>query len=126
SDLAILIGSTFQRNNNLKREANGTGYINDDLMGSVSGAQTRTATDASGTYKYAAVFSRISYRLRDRYILSLNARRDGSSRFGPDKQFGNFGSVGAGWLFNEEQFIKDGIPFLSYGKLHASYGLTGS
>jgi len=53
-------------------------------------------------------------------------RRDGSSRFGPGNQFGNFGSIGAAWLFSNESFVKDNIPVLSFGKLRASYGLTGN
>jgi TonB-linked SusC/RagA family outer membrane protein len=123
---SILFGSTFQKSTNSKLEADGTGYINDALIGSISGAPITSASDAYSEYKYSAIFSRFSLKWDDKYLLNLNARRDGSSRFGPDRQFGNFGSVGAGWLFNEEPFIKNNIPLLSYGKLRGSYGITGS
>jgi TonB-dependent starch-binding outer membrane protein SusC len=121
-----LIGGTFQQNNNSRTDASGTGYLSDELIGSLSGAPNRTISDSYGLYKYQAVFGRITYRYDEKYLLNVNVRRDGSSRFGPDKQFGNFGSIGAGWLFAEEEFIKDHLPFLSYGKLRGSYGITGS
>jgi TonB-linked SusC/RagA family outer membrane protein len=62
----------------------------------------------------------------DRYILNSTFRRDGSSRFGPDRQFGNFWSVSGGWIFTEESLIKNAIPVLSFGKLRASYGVSGN
>ena len=51
--------------------------------------------------------------------------RSGSSRFGPGKQFGNFGAVGFAWLFSEETIFNDN-SILSFGKLRGSYGTTGS
>jgi TonB-linked SusC/RagA family outer membrane protein len=123
---SLLIGGTIQTNQNNSTETEGTGYINDDLIHSISGATTVTASDNSLTYRYAAIFARFNLRWDSKYILDINGRRDGSSRFGPGKQFGNFGSAGAGWLFSEDDFIRNTIPLLSYGKLRASYGITGS
>lgn len=123
---SILIGTTFQRNENTRTENDGYGYIDDALLGSISGAATTLSSDAFNEYKYNAVFGRISYRYDSKYILNINGRRDGSSKFGPSKQFGNFGSVGAGWIFSEESLVKNTIPVLSYGKVRASYGITGS
>jgi len=125
-DYSLLIGATLQRNINERTQTSGYGYISDDLIESISAAPTRYASDSYSEYKYAAIFGRISYRLNDKYLISLNARRDGSSRFGPENRFGNFGSIGAGWLFNEENFIKNHLSFLSYGKLRGSYGITGT
>ncbi|MDB5114935.1 MAG: TonB-dependent Receptor Plug Domain protein [Mucilaginibacter sp.] len=122
----FLIGGTFQNIENARTITDGSGYSNEALIGSISGAATTTATDAFSVYKYAAVFGRFSYRYNNKYLFNLNARRDGSSRFGPSRQFGNFGSAGAGWLFGEELFMKKTAPALSYGKLRATYGITGS
>lgn len=124
--LGILVGGTLQRNSNLRNQIQGRGYINDDLIESINAAPIREVRDNYNEYAYAAAFGRINYVYQNRYILNLNARRDGSSRFGPGRQFGNFGSLGAGWLFAEETVVKDNIPHLSYGKLRASYGITGS
>ncbi|MDB5157431.1 MAG: SusC/RagA family TonB-linked outer membrane protein, partial [Mucilaginibacter sp.] len=69
---------------------------------------------------------RLNYNFDNKYIVNLTATRDGSSRFGPGKQFGNFASVGAAWIFSEENWVKNHLDFLSFGKLRGSYGLTGS
>lgn len=124
--LSVTIGGTFQKNTNTSTSASGTRYTNDLLLGTITGAGTATVTDASSMYKYSAAFGRIGYVYDGKYILSLTGRRDGSSRFGPDRQFGNFGSVGGGWIFSQENFIKEFLPFLSFGKLRGSYGTTGN
>lgn len=123
---SFLLGGSYQEKNNKTTQVEGSGYINDDLIHSISGSATQTASDASTLYKYVALFGRFNFRWDSKYILDLNGRRDGSSRFGSGKQFGNFGSVGAGWLFSEESFVKNHFKQLSYGKLRASYGITGS
>src|SRR5690606_34261334 len=51
---------------------------------------------------------------------------DGSSRFGPGRRFSNFGAIGAAWVFSEEPIVADILPFLSFGKLRGSYGITGN
>lgn len=77
-------------------------------------------------YRYAAAFARLNLNYRERYLLNLTGRRDGSSRFGPGRQFANLGAVGAAWIFSDEAFVKEHFHFLSFGKLRASYGLTGN
>jgi len=71
------------------------------------------------------LFGRINYQYKNRYIINITGRRDGSSRFGPDRRFANFGAIGAAWLFSGESFLKEN-EWLSFGKLRASYGITGS
>jgi TonB-linked SusC/RagA family outer membrane protein len=124
--LQILLGSTFQQNTTNTTAISASGYTNDALIESISAAPTKTISDGNSAYKYNAIFGRVNYVYSNKYILNLAARRDGSSRFGPEKQFGNFGSIGAGWLFSEEGFIKVRLPFVSYGKIRSSYGTTGS
>lgn len=72
-----------------------------------------------------AAFGRLNYQFDHRYILNITGRRDGSSRFGSNRKFANFGAIGAAWLFSNESFLKD-IPWLSFGKLRASYGSSGT
>ena len=122
----LLAGATVQRNGNTQSETTGYGYIDDTLMGSVTGASRVSAFDGFSQYRYSAAFGRISYKYDGRFLLNISGRRDGSSRFGPSRQFGNFGSVGAGWIFSEESFVKQSLPILSFGKLRGSYGITGS
>lgn len=72
-----------------------------------------------------AYFGRVNLNYSSKYIINLTGRRDGSSRFGPNKQFGNFGAIGMAWLFSEENLLKESL-WLSFGKIRASYGTTGS
>lgn len=124
--LDVLLGGTLQDQTNRASQMNGTGYATDALLGSISAAGSVTALNNYSDYRYEAFFGRVNYNWQDKYIVNASARRDGSSRFGPGKQFGNFWSLGGAWLFSNENFIKDNLTFLSYGKLRASYGTTGN
>lgn len=122
-----LLGSTWQRSSKQGLYLLGNGYTNDALINSLRGAATITVVrNDEIIYKYAAVFGRLNLNWNDRYIANLTARRDGSSRFGPDKQYSSFSSAGFAWLFSKEPFVKKHIPVLSFGKLRTSYGLTGN
>ncbi len=56
----------------------------------------------------------------------LNVRRDGSSRFGPENQYGTFFSGSAGWNAHNEKWVQDHLPAISKLKLRASYGQLGN
>jgi TonB-linked SusC/RagA family outer membrane protein len=79
-------------------------------------------------YQYwgiASQFGRINYAFANKFLLSATLRRDGSSRFGPDKRYGIFPSASIGWVASEESFIKNIKP-ISFLKLRGSYGVTGN
>ena len=120
-----LLGATYKKNPTTSTYTTGTGYSNDNFLGSINGVSV-TAGDNISIDKYVAAFARFNYIYDNEFIINLTGRRDGSSRFGPDHRFGNFGSVGAGWIFSEENVIKKALPVLSYGKISGSYGTTGS
>ncbi len=124
--LDVLIGGSIQQNTNTSTRISASNFSNDALLGSVSAAGSTISTDGYTLYRYNAGFGRINYIQDNKYILNLTGRRDGSSRFGPGRQFGNFGSVAGGWIFSEERFMKRALPVLSYGKVHVSYGSTGN
>jgi TonB-linked SusC/RagA family outer membrane protein len=124
--LNLLAGATFQRTKTNALLNIGYGYGDDDLLNNLSSASRIAGSRALSEYNYNAIFSRIGYNIANRYIFNLTGRRDGSSRFASGKQFGNFGAVGAAWLFADESWIKKSLPFLSYGKLRGSYGVTGN
>jgi TonB-dependent starch-binding outer membrane protein SusC len=123
---SALIGSTYKKNTNYANQIEGSGYSNDNLLGSLNGASTLTAFDNANIYRYSAGFGRLNYIYNSEFIVDLSGRRDGSSNFGPDRQFGNFGAVGAGWIFSEEKMFKKSPSVFSYGKLSGSYGTTGT
>jgi len=125
--LMILAGSTWQSSLNSGTTINANDYSNPALLSTPVGAGTYTSIGAPYTlYKYNSFFGRMNYEWQSKYILNLNFRRDGSSRFGPDHRFGNFGSVGGAWVFSNEKFVAGSLPFLSFGKIRASYGITGN
>ncbi|MBO9570844.1 MAG: SusC/RagA family TonB-linked outer membrane protein [Chitinophagaceae bacterium] len=126
SKIDLLVGSSIQQSENgvLSIEANG--FSSDQLLKNLSAASTTRVTSSQSIYKYNALFGRFNYRWDNKYILNLNIRRDGSSRFGDKSKFHDFGSAGLAWIFSQENFIKRLVPFLSYGKLRCSYGTTGS
>ncbi|WP_299546945.1 SusC/RagA family TonB-linked outer membrane protein [Seonamhaeicola sp.] len=122
----VLLGSTFQKQREQNLVQTARGFSSNSLLLNLSAANTiEVFRDNNSDYNYQAVFGRINLNLRDKYILNLTGRRDGSSRFGPGKQFGNFGAVGLAWLFSEEGLFQNST-FLSFGKLRGSYGITGS
>ena len=70
-------------------------------------------------------FTNLTYGFKEKYYLNLGARRDGSSRFGKDNRYANFGSIGANWIISNEDFMQN-IRALSYLKLKTSYGTVGN
>lgn len=124
--IKLLVGATFQQENSGIFIQRGSNFPSNSLLFDLSAAETvETFTDEDTEYNYQAFFGRLNFNWKDRYILNLTGRRDGSSRFGPGRQFGNFGAIGAAWLFSKEEFLKNS-SFLSFGKLRGSYGTTGS
>ena len=125
--LSALVGSTFQGSIREGLTILALGFESDVLIRDLLAAPTLFISNNNfSEYRYTAVYGRLNYSWEGKYILNLTGRRDGSSRFGPDRQFGNFGAVGTAWIFSEEGFIKNNLSFLSFGKLRASYGLTGN
>jgi len=125
-NLTVLVGGSWQnRKSEMPSYVSSSGYSSDNLLGITGTATTVTSYNGSSEYKYASLFSRVNYNILNKYILNVNFRRDGSSRFGANKKYGNFGSVGAAWVFTEENFLKDN-SWLSFGKLRSSYGEIGN
>ena len=72
-----------------------------------------------------SILAKVDYAFRDKYLVGLNGRRDGSSVFGPNTKFGNFWSASAAWVISNEDFFKN-VKFINTLKLRGSYGLQGS
>lgn len=124
--LNATVGLSFQQTDQSTKMTHGQGYTSDALLGSLAGAPILTSYASNSQYRYGSIFARIGYEYNNRYIVNLTGRRDGSSRFGPGRRFGDFGAVGAAWIFSNENFAKNALPFLSFGKLRGSYGITGA
>ena len=125
-NISALAGATIQENLLDGQTTVGYNYLSDAALSNIAAASQTITANSYTKYRYAAIYGRITYQLDDKYILNFTARRDGSSRFAPDKRIANFGAIGAAWIFSEEGLIKDNLPFISFGKLRGSYGLTGN
>lgn len=123
--LTALLGGTYKKVTSDISQVQAYGYSNDNFLGTIIGATTTYPSEDINLYKYIAGFARFKYIYDQKYIIEVSGRRDGSSNFGPGRQFGNFASIGAGWIFSEEKAFKEVLPFFSYGKLSGSYGSTG-
>ena len=122
-----LLGATFQSSSRSTSAVGAYGFASDILIvDPQAAAYTYIAGSNSSLYRYSAIYGRVGYNWSDKYLINLTARRDGSSRFGPGKQFGNFGALGLGWIFTKEAFAQKSLSFLSFGKLRGSYGITGN
>ncbi len=114
----------MQENSSKLSSITASGYTNDNLLNSTAGAQSINTQVSSQLYRYKAIFGHINYNWSDKYVINLTARRDGSSRFGPGKQFANFWATGAAWIFSQEKYFQNAFHFLSYGKLRGSSGFS--
>ncbi|MBO0930652.1 SusC/RagA family TonB-linked outer membrane protein [Fibrella aquatilis] len=120
-----LAGITYQEANTQDVNATGRGFPNDQFTKLASAARIVGGSSSETGYSILSYIARVNYRFRERYLLSLSGRIDGSSRFGASNRYGVFPAVSVGWLINEEGFLK-GNQTLSLLKLRASYGLTGN
>ena len=77
------------------------------------------------TSRLVGFLGNLNYSYDERYLLDLSFREDASSRFGSDKRWAPFWSVGLGWNLHNEGFLKN-VTFINRLKIRGSYGLTGS
>ena len=107
------------------------GYDYQSFNGSgTSSGNSRNPNDGGFT-SYASTpvvlvgfLARANLTFNEKYLLTLNYRRDGTSRFGPDNRWGDFGGAALAWRISDENFLKDS-KVISDLKLRASYGVNG-
>lgn len=100
-----------------------TNYFGYDNLG--AGTTPSAPSSSWSRWDMNSYFLRGSYTLNDKYLATVTARMDGSSRFGKNNYYGFFPSAALGWIISNENFLKD-VSWLSNLKLHTSYGRTGS
>lgn len=86
--------------------------------------ETINLYDYSMTYRTEGYLSRVKYDYNNTYFAEASFRRDASSKFHKDNRWGNFWSVGGGWIISAEEFFK--VDAIDYLKLRASYGEVGN
>jgi TonB-linked SusC/RagA family outer membrane protein len=124
----ILLGAQSELTTNYFFGASRTGFINPDQPFLNLGSGARDNNAGTQELALAGFYGRFNYAYKDKYLFELNGRRDGSSRFSQanDKQWGNFGSASAGWIFSKENFFEGLSDKISFGKLRFSIGANGN
>lgn len=125
-DLQGLLGFSQEWNRTDFFTASREGLLNDMLpvIGIATGTQAVTGT--AGHWAIRSFFSRLNYNYAEKYLLELNMRTDGSSRFAENHRWGTFPSVSAGWRISEEKFMRPFTSVINEMKLRASWGSLGN
>ena len=91
-------------------------------------AGTVNAAAGSSAWENALVsmLGRVTYSFDDRYVVTGILRRDGSSRFGSENQYGNFPSIAVAWNLSNEPFFEGASDIINVAKIRASYGVLGN
>ena len=100
----------------------------DDRISTIQSAvnidRTRSLSDVQ-EWSLISFIGRLDYNYKEKYLFTASLRRDGSSRFGQNNQWGNFPSVSVGWLVSDENFMNN-IKAISFLKIRSSYGTLGN
>ncbi len=125
--LNLMGGVTFQTYQYNDLGGSGTGFLRDVYETNNLGVASTPGTPSSGysDYRMASFLGRANYNLMERYLLTVTARYDGSSKFSKNHKFAFFPSAALAWRLSEENFMQD-IDWLSNLKLRASIGQTGN
>ena len=120
----LLGGVSVQANNQTAGNFTGTNYADDGIQ-TLNAAPLITGNSDVQDWGLVSYLARLSYNYRDRYLVTVADRADGSSRFAPDNRWGTFPSASVGWRASEEPFLKR-FSRIDDLKLRASYGRTGN
>ncbi|WKN30655.1 TonB-dependent receptor [Porifericola rhodea] len=125
--ISLLGGITFQQNVYEGLSASSQEFVNNVLgensLG--SGSVYNQPSSSKTQWNLMSYLGRVNYNIMEKYLLSFNARVDGSSRFGSNYKYSFFPSGAVAWRLIEEGFVKD-MNLFSNLKVRASYGLTGN
>lgn len=126
-NISAVAGLNAEKNSSQWLSGNRVGFEDQGVYDiSLGGLETQTNGGSKtqlGRYSY---LTRLNYNYAEKYLVELVGRRDGNSRFASGYKFKNFGSAQLGWIFTKEGFLSDISSILNFGKLRATYGVTGN
>lgn len=120
----VLLGYSTQENHYEESLITSDNFPN-DLVHTLNAGKPASASSSESDWSMISYLARLNYSFQDEYLLTATIRRDGSSRFGLNNQWGYFPSGSVAWKLSERDFIKE-LDWLSTLKLRASYGITGN
>ena len=94
-------------------------------IGSSPGKLISMSGGLTGDFRLLSTLGRLGYKYKSKYLIEGSLRRDATSKFSPDRQSAIFGAVGAGWILNEEKFIRD-VNWIELLKIRGSFGQSGN
>ena len=122
----LVAGYSFQKSENRFSTLTGQNFVNDVLTNeNLATAGTMLISNDLQRFNLSSWYGRGNYAYKDRYLLTLTARADGSTKFGSDNKWAFFPSGALAWKAGEEDFIRN-LGWFSELKLRGSYGLTGN
>lgn len=126
--LNALIGATFQKNTNRYHTITQEQITNEafGMAGIGKGSATPVVTSSLGENAMVSYLGRVNYNYASKYYATVSMRTDGSSKFAPGNRWGYFPSGSLAWAFGREKWMGKAMPWLSNGKVRASWGLTGN
>lgn len=126
-DLKLMVGANYEykyyKKNYMRRYDLQSEVLSDFNL--ATGDQYYTS-GGQNDYAILGFFYRANYGFKDRYLLEVSGRYDGSSRFSPGHRFGFFPSFSAGWRISEEPFFESAKSTIEHLKLRVSYGSLGN
>lgn len=126
--LTILAGTEAFKNRNREIEGTRNDFFvlgNKDYYYLGAGASNILNDGSGGLGSLFSLFGRVDYAYRDKYLVSVTFRRDGSSNFGPENRYGNFPAFSLAWRLSEEPFMQ-GADWVTNLKIRGGYGITGN
>jgi len=124
-ELEAMAGYSYERYVRKSSYIEATEFPNEYFQYITSAANIRTATASKVEDRTNSFFGRVKYNLKNRYIITLSGRYDGSSKFGKNNKYGFFPAISAAWRVSEEEFFAP-VSFVNDLKLRVSYGYTGN
>ncbi|NJX14301.1 TonB-dependent receptor [Tamlana crocina] len=126
--LTALAGASFQKVSTEITEAEAFGITSDaagfNNLGFSDPIRSKVSSDYN-SFQIVSFFGRLNYSYKDKYLLTLVGRTDGSSVFAPGNQYEFYPSIAGAWKVTEEPFMRDQSVFQDL-KLRASYGKSGN
>lgn len=98
----------------------------DQLFAGSSDSKNSTVDGSGSETGRISYVGRLNYAYAQKYLFEVSFRYDGSVNFAPENRWGFFPSASAAWRISEEDFFKNGVPFVDYMKLRTSVGLLGN
>lgn len=127
--IKVMVGMESERNYGEWFGVTATDLISEDehliFIDNATGNQTASAYGLASDVRYVSYFGRLNYNFAERYFLTANFRRQGSSMFGPDYRWGNFPSASVGWRIDKEGFM-DNVDIINLLKFRVGYGISGN